>query len=399
MRSRLLRLVPVLITLGIVGLIFLLEALSWMLPKFDFLERQERMTYDWRVRLAARHAKAPAYVGAVYVDDDTLDYFNLQTNGGFQFPLPRFLYGQAAEELALEGAKAVVFDIFFLDRNYERDILPIPGEPGLTSDQVFARKLREARNVILAAPQREVDGSRITLFQPIELFRTNAYKVGFTMLEIDSDGVRRKCRPFIDDPEAKQRFWHTGILLAAERLNLDLAKAELQGHNLVIPGQGGIRRTIPLDDDGCFYIHWALRWEDLPAEQQNNLAGLSVRAQERKRGHVPGAQFRDKLVVVGAAGSGNNVGDRGPTPFDKETNLFSSIWNVAISVAENRFVHRSSTALELLLIAGMASLVPEFASSCGGGLAGGLCSCGDLCRHCAASHPPNERVSGGGPGR
>jgi len=347
MRKRVL-IAPVLVTAAVVLLLFLFRELPRIRPQLDFFERLERLTYDWRVQQAqpATNLLVPDYVGAVFIDDDTLETFNMPTNGGYQYPLPRFLYGQAIKELKDQGARAVAIDTFFLDRNYERDhlSLPVSTNEALPSDEFFARQLRDAGNVFLAVAPKELVPT-ILLRSPIELFQTNAAGVGFTLIKADSDGVRRRCRAFIDDPVQKRRFWNLGILLAAQRLNLDLTNAVLQPGWVILRGPGTTERRIPLDADGCFYIHWTMPLLSLPSENQYNLSGVCEDAELRSRGFTHPTQFRDKLVVIGSAGSGSNVGDRAPTPLEADTVLCCSIWNIAASVVENKFVWRSSSGV------------------------------------------------------
>ncbi len=68
-------------------------------------------------------------------------------------------------------------------------------------------------------------------------------------------GVARKAKPFTEE-----RLWHMGIVLAAQELKLDLAKAEvdLEAGRITLRGPGGVERIIPVDAEGYFYIDWCL---------------------------------------------------------------------------------------------------------------------------------------------
>src|SRR5262249_11284601 len=52
--------------------------------------------------------------------------------------------------------------------------------------------------------------------------------------------------------------WHMGIVLAARALQLDLGAAvvEEKQHRIVLSGAAGVRRVIPIDEQGRFLIDW-----------------------------------------------------------------------------------------------------------------------------------------------
>ena len=68
-------------------------------------------------------------------------------------------------------------------------------------------------------------------------------------------------------------------------------------------------------------------------------------------------RFADKLVVVGSAATATTCAIEGATPLEPDTFLVSEHWNVANSVITGRFIHRSSIAVDCLIIilAGIAT--------------------------------------------
>jgi adenylate cyclase len=60
--------------------------------------------------------------------------------------------------------------------------------------------------------------------------------------------------------------------------------------------------------------------------------------------------FKDKIVIVGSVGTGNNIADLGATPLESKAMLVTKHLNVANSVIQNRFIQRHSYAQELFLI-------------------------------------------------
>ena len=162
-------------------------------------------------------------------------------------------------------------------------------------------------------------------------------------------GVARKAKPFTEE-----RLWHMGMVLAAQELELDLAKAEvdLKQGRITLRGPGGVERIIPVDADGYFYIDWCLPPND-PALTQEAIQGLLWQDRLRLDGRTNELQtlWNGKLVVVGSSATGNDLTDRGATPLRADTLLVSQHWNVANSILTGRFIRRAPLAVELALIA------------------------------------------------
>jgi len=338
--------VPILIAATVIALVCLLQALPQVYPNFDALQRLEWMTYDWRARKAfSSGSSAATNLGAVFIDDDSLQAIN--DNFQFAWPWPRQLYGRLAGELSAEGAQAIGFDILF------RELQPPSPESALTignqtvnSDDFFAARLRRSSNVVLAVTEEEMGGARRALL-PADKFRTNAWMLGHINSEVDSDGVLRRAKAYYDDP-VNGRIWHMGIVLAARALNLNLTNAFIAPGKIVLRGAGGVERTIPVDDNGYFYVDWALSWNGIPKESFEKVLQKDIARDNGKTNIAP--RWKDKIVVVGSLGSGNNISDIGATPVSKQTYLLSKHWNVANSVLTGRFIRKSSYFTEFLLI-------------------------------------------------
>ena len=145
-----------------------------------------------------------------------------------------------------------------------------------------------------------------------------------------------------------------GVVLAAQELQLDLAKAEvdLKQGRITLRGAGGVERVIPVDAEGYFYIDWCLP-PNHPQLTQEAIQGLLWQDHLRLKGRTNELQNRwsGKLVVVGSSATGNDLTDRGATPLKPDTLLVSQHWNVANSIITGRFIHRAPLAVELALIA------------------------------------------------
>jgi adenylate cyclase len=340
---------PVLIATIVIGFALILQALPRWAPGIDFLERLENMSYDWRVRgvYDPESPHAAANLAAIYIDDDNLEGIN--RNYEFVWPWPRQLYGRVIAELAAQGAKAVGFDILFIERH------PVTAETALLidgqvvgSDEYFALQLRQTGNAVLAAVGQELPLHWQALL-PATIFRTNAWRIGHIASDADSDGVLRRARAFYDDP-VHGRFWHLGLVLAARELDLDLDDAIVTRSEILLRGPGDVQRRIPIDANGYFHIDWSLKWND-PRLTAVDFESVLFDAISRENGR-PTRQplWKDKIVVVGSIGSGNNITDFGSTPLDRQTYLVSKHWNVANSIILDRFIRRSSYPTESALI-------------------------------------------------
>ncbi len=345
------------IAVVVIGLVCLLQALPRWFPKFDVFERMELMSYDWRVRRGFDLSAPVADLGAVFIDDDSLQAIN--DNFGFIWPWPRQLYGRLVAELTAQGAKSIGFDILFLDLDPPRSetSLRVEGKE-VASDDYFAAALARSGNVVLATVQDDSAGEWRALVPP-GIFRTNACLLGHISSDADPDGVLRRARAFHDDSK-HGRLWHMGIVLAARELGLDLDQAIISQDEIRLDGPTGITRTIPIDEEGFLYIDWALTWND-PRLLKESFESILMEEIARDRGRTNQmARWEGKTVVVGSIGSGNNIRDFGATPLARQTYLVSKHWNVANSIILNRFVRRSSYSVEtllILLLGGLAAVI------------------------------------------
>ena len=384
------------------------------LLRLDFFERLERFTYDARVRMAARYpAPAATNLAFVSIEESSLDAV-LHGKVGFNFGLlwPRQVYGRLIDELSTEGARAVGFDVLFGDLRPDNPAVQMSDGTLMESDDYFANEMKQASNVTIAVmPQvsipdlfvtnafalgditteRDSDGVERHV-KAFEMYRrwhpyiqnaasefdlnldqakilpgkivvpqngsTNVVEIpvdaqtNFASADFFGDslppGVPPHPRAYMD-----VRIWHMGIILAAVQLGLDLDKSEIdlaQG-KIVLRGTNGVERTIPVDNDGNFYVDWRMTPTD-PRLLCAPIEALLWQAKQRLTGQTNNLSdaFRNKLVMVGSAVAGNNLTDRGATPLERDTLLVSTHWNVANSIIMNRFIRRMPIGGRLAMI-------------------------------------------------
>jgi class 3 adenylate cyclase len=395
----------VILTISVLALVCCVRLL-----RLDFFERLERMTYDLRAR-AALNFSAPAATNLAFISVEESSITAVKSGKlGYRYGLywPRQVYGRLVEELSAEGAKTVAFDVLFGE--LRRDHPPVQMADGslIESDDFLALQMHHAGNVVLAVEPGLV---------PPDLFLTNAFVLGDISTEKDSDGVLRRVKAFrfvrrwhplienaaqknglsLNDiviekgriilplqdgqpleipldgngemeirnrkalagqptkarPFTDERVWHMGIVLAAQELNLDLARADvdLPHGRITLRGANHIERVIPVDADGYFYIDWQLTKDD-PHLYRAPIESLLSQDHQRLLGETNGLRddFRGKLVMVGSAAQGNDLTDRGATPLEKDTLLVSKHWNVANSVITGQFIRCASLPMEFALI-------------------------------------------------
>lgn len=191
----------------------------------EFLERLERITYDWRVRQGANSASATVAtnLGFVPISDQSLKSIN---NGslGFDFGLywPRQLYGRMLRELHHEGAQVIAFDILLSDLRTDHARV-VTDTINMTSDEYCAMLMKQAGNVIIAADKGVL---------PLKLFRSSALAVGDISADHDSDGTLRSTRAF-----RTYRKWHQVFrqLEEDEEVGVDLSKAIIEPDQIRLP--------------------------------------------------------------------------------------------------------------------------------------------------------------------
>jgi len=352
--------VPLITTLSIIVVVTILRLLvqSPIFPNWRFLMSVEEDTLDWRMRgLYRSQPPVASNLAAVFIDDETLKILNQRY--GYVWPLPRQLYGRLVRELTAQGAKVIGFDMLF-DSSHPRQPntdVTLPDGRVLGSDEFFAEQLKAAgpRVILAVMGQTLLDTTTgQTIWEPLmpNPAFTNGVRLAHIMSEADSDGITRRAVAFYDDTSTNRtgRYWMLGIEMAATILDIDLSKAEITAKQITLRPADGEPRVLKIDGRRRFLVNWSMTWND-PRLHKASLEEVLDMDAARQAGHpVTNAPFKDKLVVVGSIGTGNNLSDVGATPLSKETFLVSKHWNLTSQLITHRLIREAPLGLEIALI-------------------------------------------------
>ncbi len=288
-----------------VGVIVCLVTLA--LRQSGLLALAELKTLDHRYQLYADPAKAGQDLVLVAVDEASLEAYG-------RWPWPRDRHGYAVQFLKDAGAKAIIFDILFLE----------PDDNAEEFDQSFAEHIRRAGNVFLptlldvtadsaAAPHLlakatihvsgesrravAVAGRYQGVKFPIPPLAEAARGLGYINFFPDADGTTRRL-PLLAS-------WSDGAFLqlasAVARHLLDADQAVL-GRRTLRLGPA----MIPLTAEGDMVIDWhgSLERHTYPAYSMGAVLRSYSELQKGQKPSLDPALFRGKIVFIATTAAG-----------------------------------------------------------------------------------------------
>lgn len=266
MKFQLLKQTPAFIALGVIALVSLLATVRW-----DFFERLEHMSYDWRARAALRFP-SPAATNLGFVAIGNQSITALKDNSlGFRYGLywPRHIYGRVLRELSAQGAEAVAFDVLFDGQRMDHGNVPVslrlwpdlpafhslihPGQTNVTyeqgddslalvtSDDFFAWQLHRCKNGLLAVEKGVL---------PYSIFEAQALGLGDISADRDTDGVLRRARAF-----QEYRDWHPAFrrVEAEEDYAVDLNHVSFASGKIILHRNAELGDIeVPVDPENNF---------------------------------------------------------------------------------------------------------------------------------------------------
>ncbi len=273
----------------------------------SFLEAFEAKTYDLRFRDLRGAIPPSADIAIVAIDDKSIAELG-------RFPWTRTQYVRLIERLTTAGAKALLVDAFFPERETA------------SIDRAFAAAVRKAGNVDLAVvfdfdEQLRVKSSTHTLPE----IEKAAAGIGHINLLPEDDGVNRRNKLLIEAD---------GKLVPS--LGLLGAMAAL-GEKQFVPGPFDIglgKRHIPVEGNYSMWINYTGKPGNYPRYSFTDIV----------HGRADPALLKDKVIFLGATALG--IYDMRVTPFDKNSPGVEIHATVADDIISERFIRH--TGLEAL---------------------------------------------------
>lgn len=325
----------------------------------QFFHNFEFKTLDQRIRWFAKVQDASQELVLVTIDDASLETYG-------RWPWPRDRHGYVVDYLYQAGAKAVVFDVLFLE----------PDQEYPEYDDVFANSVKQADNVVLPfiltdddsdrpnhpdgpvergqpvvgrhdviqnhlAHSSQFPGARF----PIQTLLERTHGLGFINLFADADGTVRRV-PLIARVQ-KNAYLHLGVAAA---------RAVDPQSNLTVLANGMLYggKPLPLSDDLQLLINWHGRLDEgvYPTYPIGAILQSHVDRLEKRNPLLSPKLFKDKIVFIAATAAG--LYDLRVTPMSSVTPGVMIHMAVLDNLLQGNFMRTTPgavTRLILLLIA------------------------------------------------
>jgi adenylate cyclase len=347
------RLIPVAAALLAVALGFL-----------SFFENIELDTYDRRVAATARPSAPDDDIVIVWINDDSLRRMEPLVG---RWPWPRLTHAMVIDYLAVAGAKVIVYDILFPERDIRKFMLGDQEMTGEESDAALVESTKNAGNVVHAAeassaeledPSRalvenldapalnvriESDCAmpRPRLTPPFPALAAVSRGIGHTLLILDPDGPVRRTAPVVRVGERTIPSLAVAATTAAG--STAMAKGVAAGDcTALVPWRGAA-----LNPNGAATFT-SYSFYDVLYSQQQLIEG-------QKPGIDP-SLFKDRIVIVG--GSGEGLKEAFTTPFPTGDIDGPEVHaNVIDGLLSNRWIERAPAWLTLAMAITGAAVV------------------------------------------
>ena len=296
----------------------LLTLLVSFFSSTPFLKDTEMKMLDYRFQLDPAPEKADTNIVIIAIDDGSLDFFS---ENGISWPWPRSFYGYAVNFLTEAGARSVIFDMQFYEKDIEREETTAE-----ETDNIFADAIKNNRKVYLGAQLLKdandihpkvndfsIYNEQIDLqpFQgiraPIEPFLINNRSIGIINTAPDNDGIIRRVGLLF---KLNEHYFAQ----MAYRVWLDQYK---ESKNI----------EIPVDNNGDYLLNWygQSAFTTYPFRALISSASAYMNDNEPI---IPLEAFHNKHVIFGATAAGL---------YDLKSNSYSKvipgmeIWATALS--------------------------------------------------------------------
>ena len=309
-----------------------------------FLEILEQKTLDLRFTMRGKIKPGPETVIAA-IDEKSINKLG-------RFPWPRSVWGRVVDRFTEEGAKVVVFDVFFTEpENVESDdllqqairrngrvILPAVfdfSEAGY-KESGFTDKKVDFMTPSAFAVLRHADEAYAPLKARMVLptlyrFSSVANAMGQINMISDSDGTLRWEMLAIE----YQGDYYPPIGLQAARLYRDL-----KPENMALDFRGSVTlgdTVIPTDEFGRMLINYRGPDKTFPMYSISDILDRTT----------PPGTFKDKIILIGPTALG--IYDLRVTPFSTNMAGIEKHASVVDNILHRDFIYRTDTNVYLLI--------------------------------------------------
>jgi adenylate cyclase len=295
--------------------------LASALGLLSFFENIELDTYDRRVAATARPAAPADNIVLVWINDDSLRRMEPLVG---RWPWPRLTHAFVIDFLSAAGAKVIVYDILFPERDLRKFMVGDQEWTGDESDAALVESTRKAGNVVHAAEasSAELEDPTRALAENLDAPALNAgvatdcamprprvtppfpalaavsRGIGHTLFILDSDGPVRRVAPAVRVGDRTIPSLSLASTTAAGSPAMPKA-VDINDCTALVPWRG------PALNPGGYPTFTSYSFYDVLYSQQQLLEG-------QKPGLDP-SLFKDRIVVVG--GSGEGLKEVFTTPF------------------------------------------------------------------------------------
>ncbi len=329
----------------------------WALGASGALDRLENLSSDARARWSLDPSAADPRI--VIIDIDNASFRTLTDKLG-RWPWTRRVWTELVRYLTPGQPKMLLFDILFSGQEPAADpdfaavvkkagniVLPFAFVSGKidTSADIFTPPVSAAVERVGPARGRELSRSEWSLNKANAALEAAAAGAGTNLWTPDADGMTRRL-PLVVRYEGRE--WATLWLAAAMKLT-GPAAVEFKANTFTA---GSIR--IPVDPNGDFVARW--HGDTLSSYRHVPLWEMicSIYPAQCEAGVTrhPAAEFRDKIVFVGASAAGSY--EVRPTPVSETAPGVFVLATALDNLLHNHAVERSPAWLTLGLIMGLA---------------------------------------------
>jgi serine phosphatase RsbU (regulator of sigma subunit) len=293
-------------------------------------------------------------IAIVEIDEETIAAY------GHKWPLPRNTYALLIDALEEAGARAIAFDLLFIDANTENpqydqllasvtaahpNVVHAIGFPPPRSSAAEANHLPEEIRGLLRARSLAVghvdaaEWSSVSL--PFADLLRAAREVGHVTVSVDrADGVHRRVPMLVAYHDRLYPSLALETVMVAEAGD---RSPQIEPHpgGFNLRWAEGRRLMVPMDGEGGTPIYWAGDRKAFP----NTHSMLEVLRWSRGREADRLADvFRGRIVLVGSTAIGEAAADAGATPFKAFTPLLFVHANAVNAILQGHFLRSVPTS-------------------------------------------------------